>query len=504
MASTSPGRPASSLEALRAATAQPLPHPTPAELCDFAQAIADWSLHHFASLPEQPIGHTLSRPEAEALLREPAPETGTDFARVLAEFSAKVAPNAFRTNHPRFLAFVPGVPSFVSVLGDWLCSAVNFFAGVWLEASGPAEVELVVLDWFKELLGYPAQARGVLTSGGSEANLTALVTAREPLSAADRQRAVLLVTHQRHWSIDRSAKIAGFRPDQIRPVPCDDPLRLHAAALERAARHARAEGRLPWLVVANAGATNTGVVDDLDGIADVCRREQLWMHVDAAYGWSAVLTAEGREELRGIEKADSLTLDPHKWFAQTFEAGCVLVRDGKRLAETFTLRPEYMQDVAPGDDEVNFADHGPALTRRFRALKIWLSVKVLGLAWFRRLVEHCCRLADYAEALLRQHREIEILCTRQLSIVCFRCVQADGGAIPAQVDARNLAIAERVRATGRAFFSTTQLQGRVSLRLCFVNFRTTAGDVEEVVALIRNAARGLADERQAASESRQN
>jgi glutamate/tyrosine decarboxylase-like PLP-dependent enzyme len=490
MSPTSPD--AARLEQLREATARPLPHPSPAELHRFGEAVARWSLEHFATLPEQAIGQTLSRPQAEALLREPAPEAGSDFAGVLAEFAAKVAPNAFRTNHPRFLAFVPGAPTYLSVLGDWLCSSANFFAGVWLEASGPAQVELVVLDWFKELLGYPAAARGVLTSGGSEANLTALVAARERLPHEDRPRAVLLVTEQRHWSIDRSAKVAGLRPDQVRPVRGDDPLRLDAAALRRAVAAERQAGRLPWLVAANAGATNTGCVDDLDGLADVCAREGLWLHVDAAYGWSAALTPEGRHEIRGIERADSLTLDPHKWFAQTFEAGCVLVRDGRLLGETFTMRPEYMQDVAPAADEVNFSDHGPGLTRRFRALKIWLSVKVLGLAWYRHLVEHCFRLADFAEALLRQAPEIEILCPRRLSIVCFRCVPQGISLSPSQLDTLNLAIIDEVRATGKAFFSSTLLHGRVALRLCFVNWRTTSGDVEEVAGLIRKAAKCLA------------
>ena len=199
------------------------------------------------------------------------------------------------------------------------------------------------------------------------------------------------------------------------------------------------------MVVGNAGATNTGSVDPLDKLNDFCRQQDMWLHVDAAYGWPAALIQEGREALRGIEQADSITLDPHKWFGQTFEAGCVLIRDGKALAETFQLRPEYMQDVAPGEEEINFADHGIALTRRFRALKIWFSMKVLGVGWYRRLIEHCCRLAEYAEKLLEEAGGFEILCPRQLSIVCFRFVPpAATKQEDATVDALNLAICERV------------------------------------------------------------
>jgi glutamate/tyrosine decarboxylase-like PLP-dependent enzyme len=476
------------LEQLRRDLARPLPHPEGEALRALGGQTLDWLLHHFATLPQQSIGRTGSRSELETLLREPPPEQGRDFAQVLDEFATKVSPYAFRTNHPRFLAFIPGTPTFLSVLGDLLCAGTNFFAGVWLEAAGPAEVELVVLDWFKAFLGCPPETRGILTGGGSEANLTALVVAREPLTHADRERAVLYLTEQRHWSMDRAAKIIGLRPDQLRPVPADEQLRLTPSAVAEAVRQDRAAGRLPWVVAANAGATNSGVVDPLAPLADLCRDERLWLHVDAAYGWPAVLTPEGKAVLDGIGRADSITLDPHKWFAQTFEAGCVLVRDGRRLTRTFTLRPEYMQDVEPADDEVNFCDHGIALTRRFRALKVWLSVKVLGVGWFRALVAHCCGLAELSQALLERSPVFEVLSPRQLSIVCFRYVPAQltahGERDEQELDHLNLALVDELRATGRAFLSSTRLRGRVALRFCFVNWRTAATDVEEVLRLL--------------------
>jgi glutamate/tyrosine decarboxylase-like PLP-dependent enzyme len=431
----------------------------------------------------------------EALLREPPPEQGRDFAAVLAEFAARVAPNACRVNHPRFLAFVPGAPTFLSVLGDLLCAGTNFFAGVWLEAAGPAQVELVVLDWFRDFLGMPPGTAGLLTGGGSEANLTALVTARERLSLEGRGRAVLYVTEERHWSVDRAAKVMGLRPDQVQCVPADDAFRLAPGPLAALVARDRGAGRLPWAVVANAGATGNGVVDPLTALADVCAEQGLWLHVDAAYGWAAVLTPEGRSVLEGIGRADSVTLDPHKWLAQTFEAGGVLVRDGPLLARTFALRPDYMQDVEPAGDEVNFADRGLALTRRFRALKVWLSLKVLGVGWFRALVGHCCRLAELGQALLEQAEVFEVLSPRRLSIVCFRYVprgfRVRGEEDEQRLDRLNLALIDAVRATGRAFLSSTRLRRRVAVRFCFVNWRTTAGDVEEVVGLLRRLGEDL-------------
>jgi glutamate/tyrosine decarboxylase-like PLP-dependent enzyme len=474
----------SHLSHLRSRLAAPLTHPDGPQLVEMTGQVAHWLRHHFASLPEQSIGRTGTRSELEAMLREPPPETGEAFERVFAEFQHKIAPFAFRVNHPRFFAFVPSAPTYLSVLGDMLCAGTNFFAGVWLEAAGPAQVELVVLDWFKHFLGFPDAARGILTGGGSEANLTALVVARERLPFADRPRAVLYVTQDRHWSIDRAAKVMGLSPEQLRPVST-------VADLAELVRQDRAAGRLPWVVVANAGATSTGAVDPLQPLVELCRRERLWLHVDAAYGWSAVLIPEGQTLLDGIGQADSITLDPHKWFGQTFEAGCLLVRDGPLLAETFTLRPDYLQDVEPADDEINFADHGIALTRRFRALKIWLSVKVLGVAWYRALVERSCLLADYAEGLLRQSHHFEILSPRQLSIVCFRYVPQKVQATDQQLNRLNLALVNELLATGRAFLSSTMLRQRVALRFCFVNWRTTAGDVDETIGLLTDLGKKL-------------
>jgi aromatic-L-amino-acid decarboxylase len=481
----------SRIDRLRAELTGPLPHADLASLRALSDQAVHWLIQHWTTLAEQPIGQTGTRAELEALLREPPPEAGADFAGVLAQFQAKVANYAFRVNHPRFFAFIPSAPNYVSVLADFLCAGTNFFAGVWLEAAGPSQVELLVLDWFKEFLGYPKEAGGILTGGGSEANLTALLAARQPLSYEERGRAVLYLTAQRHWSIDRAAGVIGLRPDQIRSIEEDGDFRLRPDRLQAAIAQDHAEGRLPWAVVANAGATNTGTIDPLDALATICWEQHLWLHVDAAYGWPAVLVPREREGFQGIARAHSITLDPHKWFGQPFEAGCVLIRNGKRLGQTFAIRPEYMQDVEPADDEINFADQGLALTRRFRALKIWMSMKVLGVGWFRSLVERSCRLAELAQALLEQAGEFEILCTRRLSIVCFRYVppgfQPRGQREELLLDGINLEVIDRVRASGRAFLSSTRLQGRVALRLCFVNWRTTAGDVEEVVELLRRA-----------------
>ncbi|MBI1832695.1 MAG: aminotransferase class V-fold PLP-dependent enzyme [Planctomycetes bacterium] len=481
------------LDSLRAACAAPLHHPSPDWMRSAGAQTMDAMLDDFLHIAERDVGHTASRETMESLLHEPPPEAGMPFEQLLRQFHDTIVHHCFRTTHPRFLAFIPGAPTFPSILADCLASNANIFAGVWKEASGAAQIELVVLDWFKQFLGYPAEARGILTGGGSEANLTALVVAREKVPFDDRGKIALYASEHRHWSIDRAAKIVGLRPEQIRPVACDADFRVRIDALREAIARDRRAGRLPWLVLANAGTTNTGSVDPLPAIADVCEQEKLWLHVDAAYGWPMTLSAEGRSLLEGIGRADSVTLDPHKWFAQPFEAGCLLVRRGESLAQAFMMRPEYMQDVVPNHDEINFCDHGIALTRRFRALKIWFSIKMLGIAWFRRLIEHGIALADYAQALLEQTGCFKITSPRKLSIVCFRYrnrsphaprEEARHAERDAYGDALQLAIAEELTRSGRAFLSTTRLNGQSTLRLCFVSWRTTAADVDEVVRLL--------------------
>ena len=480
------------LAALRRLVAEPLPHPDPATARADARLALDWALEHFYSVPDQKVSGTATAAEMTKLLAGPPPEVGRDFADAFATYRDRIVPYAYRIGSPRFLAFVGSAPTLPAVIGEMLCAATNQFAGVWREGAGPSQVERVVLDWFKQWIGYPQEAAGLLTSGGSEANLTALVAARHLVPHDDRRRMVLYVSDQRHGSVDRAAMIAGLHEEQLRSVPADDELRLSPTALEDAVCRDRAAGLLPWAVVANAGSTRTGTVDPLAELADVCAAERLWLHADAAYGWSAVLTAEGKAALAGIERADSITLDPHKWFGQPFDAGCLLVKHGRHLPATFSQQPDYMYDVLAGSGEINFADYGIALTRRFRALKIWLSVQVLGVAWFRRLIEHCLRLADYAEAILRTAPHFRVVNPRQLSLVCFRHEPPRLVGDEEALDRHNHALVDGLAATGRAFLSSTRVRGRVALRMCFVNWRTTADDVDEIVRLLEKLASGVA------------
>jgi glutamate/tyrosine decarboxylase-like PLP-dependent enzyme len=477
------------IDQLRQRLAEPLDHPTPETLRTHAIQALDWLLEHWKSLPAEPVGRRATGAAMKALLDLEPPEKGLGFALAFTDFRERVANHTMRLNHPRFLAFIPSAPTLYAAIADMLVSGTNYFCGVWIEAAGPGQVERTVLGWFRRLLGMPPETRGIITSGGSEANLTALVAAREVLGPADRDRAVLYLSEQRHGSMDRAARIMGLSAERVRLIRTGGDFCMDTADLTQAVWRDRDRGLVPWAVSANAGATNTGAIDPLEDIAQICQSHALWFHVDAAYGWPAVLLPEGKKLLAGIDQADSATLDPHKWFAQPFECGCVLVRNGKRLEDAFHIRPDYMQDVTGEPDEINFADHGLSLTRRFRALKIWLSVRTLGLDWFRRLVERSCRLADLAQQLLESAGCFEIVCPRQLSIVCFRYQPPDRMLSGEELDALNLALVDDLRLSGRGFISSTKLNGRVALRFCFVNWRTTAADVEEIVSLLASLGR---------------
>jgi aromatic-L-amino-acid decarboxylase len=430
--------------------------------------VVDTLVEHFERLPDLPPACTGSRVELENILREPLPETGQDPAIAIQQLTEHVFTNMCHVDHPRFFAFVPSPGNFVSAMADALATGFNPFVGTWLAGSGPAEIELVTVDWLREICGMPETAGGLFVSGGSMANLTALAVARQIRLGGGLTDARVYFSDQTHSSIDRALAVLGFRPEQIRRLPSDEHYRLPLEALEKAVAEDRASGKVPFCVIANAGSTNTGAVDPFPALAEFCRDRGLWLHADGAYGAASMLSARGRMALAGIEHVDSLSLDPHKWLFQPFESGCVILRDRNLLRDTFRILPDYLRDAHRLREEVNFCDYGIQLTRGFRALKLWLSLKVFGAAAFRAAVDHGFELAEIAERRLRESGQWEILSPAQMAIVAFRHVGDD---------ALNSQIASELREGGYAFLSTTTLHGRTALRLCTINPRTTVDDV---------------------------
>jgi glutamate/tyrosine decarboxylase-like PLP-dependent enzyme len=458
--------------------------------------VIDLLLDYWSRLPQQPIGRRPTHAELAPLLTELLPTTPQPFETVLQAFQQRVLPNIVNVDHPRYFAFVPAPNNYVGALADALAAGMNIFVGTWMVGAGATQVERVVVDWLRQLLGMPETAGGLFVSGGSVANLVALTAARQhhlgeatdptqPIENIDHERlarSVVYFSDQTHSCVVRALRLLGFRKEQMRVLPADEQFRLPLDALRAQLRADREAGWQPFCVVANAGTTNTGAVDPLPELVALCRQEGLWLHVDGAYGAAMVLTDEGKRLLEGIGEVDSLAIDPHKGFYQPMAAGCVLVREFEHLSRAFRILPPYLQDkermTAP-HGEVDLCDYGVELSRGFRALKLWMSLKVYGIDAFRGALTHNLQLARYAEQRLRERAHWQIISPATLGIVAFRYAPADLS--EEQVDALNRALVDAMLTDGFALVSSTVLRGRVALRMCTLNPRATEADVDGTI-----------------------
>src|SRR3954447_21878346 len=311
------------------------------EMRRMGYAVVDLLVRRITELADGPVLRRATVAEMRARIDEPPSSGPGAFDELLAHLDRDVLPFVGHFDHPRFFGYIPGAGTWPAALGDLIAAATNVDSGAWRESAGPSQLELTVLDWFRMWIGYPPGAGGILVSGGSAANLTAIACAREAIVGPMTPRLVAYASDQTHSSVARAARHLGFRPDQVRVVPTDERFRIRVDDLAGAIDADARAGRVPFLVIANAGTTSTGSVDDLAAIAELCHRRGIWLHVDGAYGGFAVLTARGREALAGMDLADSVTLDPHKWLGMPFEVGCLMARDGATLERAFELHPEY-------------------------------------------------------------------------------------------------------------------------------------------------------------------
>ena len=452
------------------------------EMRKFGYAVVDLLVDHFANLEREPVGAKGDPAKLLPLFDHDPPETGRDLIDLLAQLERDVFPNNLHVDHPRFFAFVPGPNNFVSTMADALAAGFNIFNGTWLGGSAAAAVEIGVVRWLCRTCEFPDSAGGLFVSGGSMANLTALVAARHALLKDRIEGATIYFSDQTHSSVQRALHVIGFRQEQMRNLPSDENFRLSVSDLSAAIANDRAKGLRPFCIVANAGTTNTGAVDPLPELAELAKAENMWLHVDGAFGAAAILSERGRALLRGIERADSISLDPHKWLFQTFECGCVLVRDVALLKSAFQIKPDYLRDVHRNDAEFNPGDHCVQLSRSFRALKVWLSLQSFGLSAFREAITRGFELAETAERELRALKGWEILAPAQMATVCFRFGNSD------EVQTE---LVDRMMRDGYALLTSTSLRGVASLRLCTINPRTTKQDIVGTIARLDKFAREL-------------
>jgi aromatic-L-amino-acid/L-tryptophan decarboxylase len=450
-----------------------------------AEIASSFLMQFIEGLPEAPASDLEELTEAASAFRESPPEEGTAFRELMDRVGAATG-KGFLTPGPGYLAYIPGGGLWAAAVADFVAAGVNKYVGVWNAAPPLAQIEATAIRWLCDLFGYPAEARGILTSGGSLSSLSAIVTARRAKLPEEFLDGTIYVTDQVHASVTKSAVVAGFPQRAVRTVPRDDQLRMDPGALQEMVRRDRAGDARPFLVVPSAGTTNTGVVDPLAHVADVAAEEDLWMHVDAAYGGPFQLTDRGREAFSGIERADSITLDPHKAMFLPYGTGALLVRDGSRLREAHSVHAEYLQDLAEEEEIPNFTDYSPELSRDFRGLRLWLPIKLHGLRAFREALDEKLDLTRFLYDELKQADGFELPWHPEVTVVAFRYTPHSGDA-----DEFNRRLLERVNASRRVFLSSTMIEGRFVIRACIVSHRTHRDRIEEAAEIIRKAAADL-------------
>ncbi|WP_452598241.1 pyridoxal phosphate-dependent decarboxylase family protein [Pontimicrobium sp. MEBiC01747] len=457
------------------------------DMKQFGYQVIDTIVEHFANEHNKKPVTQASREEMDSMFNMEVPVEPMPYNDVLDLVINKVLPNSNIVSHPKSFSFVPGPSNYVSVMADTLATGFNIFSGGWAASPAAAELEIVTMNWLLKLFKFPAKkGGGIFTSGGSMANLTALVTARRQRCGDDFSKAIIYMSDQAHSSNIKAIRVLGFKKEQVRIIPTDIEFKMAINKLKNAIAKDRLEGLQPFCIIASAGTTNTGTVDPLNEIAKICKKEKLWFHIDGAYGAAAILSKKGNSLLKGIEKADSLTIDPHKWLFQPYEMGCLLVRNHKWLSQTFSEKPEYLRDIEGNTSEINFYDHGIQLTRRFRALKFYMSLKTFGLEAFRKAVSYNIELAENTENLLRKSPNWEVVSPATLAVINFRYNPIGKSYSEKELDALNQIISKQVVDSREALLVTTVLQNQIVLRMCLINPRTTLSDIKETLELCEN------------------
>ncbi len=470
--------------AVTAAGSWPL-EPDESEIRAMLEITIERIVAHLGSLPEQPAHGTQGAAEVARRYREPLPETPSRLDDLLRMLFEEAVPRSFNTAGPGYLAYIPGGGLFDSAVASLIADSVNRYVGVFAAAPVLSQLEANVVRWFGEMIGYPETARGFLTSGGSLANFSALVTARRERLPEDFLRGIVYVSDQTHHSVLKAALLAGLPVGNVRMLPSDAQFRLRPADLEAAIAEDRAASRIPFLVVGSAGTTNTGAIDPLDEIADVAQREGLWFHVDAAYGGFFVLIEEARAALAGLERADSVVLDPHKALFLPYGSGCLLVRDGAALMRAHSVRADYMPPMQQDDDLVDFCEISPELSRGFRGLKVWLPLRLRGVEVFREALREKWELARWATERLREIPDVEIVAEPQVSVVGWRL--RPNGLDEGQLNRLNRKLLDRINARNRVYLTPTMARQAFIIRICVLSFRTHLDRMQMALEDVRAA-----------------
>ena len=461
---------------------------SPSEMKALLDAVGERVIAHVASLPAQPAADVDGAAEvARSLLEAEPPEAGVPAAELLDLLFERAIPKSFNAAAPGYLAYVPGGGLFASAVADLIGGAVNRYTGVWQAAPALVQLETNVLGWLCRLADLPPGSGGFLSTGGSLATFSAVVAARKDRLPEDFLKGTLYVSDQTHSAVAKAAMLAGFPETNVRIVPSDETFRIRLDLLAERVAADRKAGLTPFFVTGNAGTTNTGAVDDLAALGRFAEKERLWFHADAAYGGFFLLTGRGKKAMAGIERADSIVLDPHKGLFVPYGTGALLVRDAGTLRRAHAAHAAYLPHMQDDPGFVDFCEISPELSRAYRGLRVWLPLKLHGLGAFRRNLDEKLDLAEYAAVELRKMPDVEIAAWPQLSALAFRLAPAGLGG--EALDRLNRELLGRVNARQRVHLSGTVLGGRFTLRVCVLSFRTHQDRMEQGLEDVRAAIR---------------
>jgi len=442
------------------------------------------------SLAHQPAWNDENAGDIARSLGEALPETGIAADALLDRLFDEVLTVGVNAAGPNYLAYVPGGGVPHAAIANLIASTVNCYIGLWNGAPGLAQLEATVLRWFSDIVGYPVEAGGFFTSGGSLSIWSAIVTARCCKLSDEFLRGTLYTSDQAHHAIIKAARMAGFPIENVRAIPVDAAFRIRIDRLCERIEQDRADGWQPFAIVGHAGTTNTGAVDDLSALADVAHANDLWLHHDASYGGFFMLTERGRALLRGIERADSITLDPHKSLFLPYGTGCLLVRNVEHLKQPHQIRGQYLTSAPAHPEFIDFCDISPELTRNCRGLGAWLPIKLQGIEPFRRNLDEKLDLARYAADQLRELNsefddELEIVADPQVTVVAFRLVRK--GLSLDELNHLNRDLRDRINSTRKVLLTPTLLNGQYVIRICVLCFRTHQDAIDSCLGEIRRA-----------------
>ena len=446
-------------------------------------------VEHVAGIGRQPVRGDVAAEDLCRSLRESAPERGEPAADVLGPLFDEWIPRSFTTPSPGYLAYIPGGGLFPAAVADFISAATNRYTGVWLAAPALVQIEANVLEWFRTWMGFPGSTRGLLTTGGSMAAFNAILCARERHLGRDVRPGVLYTSTHVHHSVVKAARLAGIFEDRVRHIPVDADFRMRVDALEAAVRADRAAGLRPFMVASSAGTTNTGAVDPLDQIADLCAAEGLWHHVDGAYGAFFHICEDLRPLLPALSRADSLTLDPHKGLFLPYGTGALLVRDGAALRAVHGMSAGYLPGTPDPDEFYDPSQYGPELSRGFPGLRIWLCLKLFGAARFRAALAEKRVLAVQAAARIGALPGVMMVAPPQLSLFAFHLTWP--GATMEEENGATSALLERVTVRGRVMLTGCTVDGRFLGRVCVLSFRTRQAQIDACVDDVAAEAAGL-------------